>query len=66
VQLDGTGLAPWRVRIVVYIRTEKARAWVEGRLAGARIPCGLVETVLGGPVQISTITESLGAKAGER
>ena len=48
--LSGIGADIHRVRVVIAVPSETQRAWVEGRLARAALPCGLVETEISGGV----------------
>jgi hypothetical protein len=48
VPISGVGGDLHRVRIIVEVPTEAAREWVEARLGRAQLPCGLVETTIGG------------------
>ena len=48
VAISGVGADFHNVRVVIAVPTQTQRAWVEGRLARANIPCGLVQTEING------------------
>jgi hypothetical protein len=52
VPISGVGGDFHRVRVVVEVPTETARTWVEARLARADVPCGLVQTEIGGGMSV--------------